>query len=1044
MIGNIRKIIGKILISISTIFLLLVIASPANAKIIFKNEFVISDNGMDTFIIDAGDDVSGDVSLQFGNTLAETLTFDTSNNWFAFSDDVNFSDNKLLSAEIENVSVLPGGAPGLGVAGTGRIVISDTLDSVAPGCTVDPFCPSGTYIWDGGAWISLVGSPSSTNLTKVVTVASSGGDYTSIETAAQYLQTRSGGIMLLSAETHPITTPVDMTNVIIIGKDSSRTTIELSGAGQLDTFDTTLKFLTLKTTTTLTDDMAIDIQAGSSSLVFEYVDFDITTATDVVIDSNEATAPTLIVKFISSNDAGGLGSVLKPQLTANIDGTSVIFIDSRSSDSPLQLEDWNVTLAGGGSVNTSGIITPVPADSIIVSPNMNLQGAIDSLESVGNGGVITLLPGTHTISSTLTIQDNNIQIVGYGDASIISASGITGGDTIAAIQVGTADGTHPVNGSLLSAFKLEVSGSGTTDIHGIRITGGEDNTIDNVTVTKVSGLSGSGAAARIGIQMIDGTTGCTGTCVLTRPVIINSRVFGDSVANSYFTDGIHITSDPDISGVFGNNQGATNILVNGNFVDYVAETAYVFVGVEDASLFNNRATRMAASGGGIGIYIGNANKVNMTANIFSGSLSTSSPAINIESFNTGTLKQTTNSIFNNNIIDGFGNGGVGFDTGFSIGSTTNTGVHNNIFQNNVIAGPSAGTTEAILINGNADNNHFLNNQINGQTNPWTTGINIVATGAERNIIAGNQYNNVTLSISDNGTANKLGVFHNESTIDPTINDDAVNGYSVGTIWINTTSNDSFLLTDATATAANWEQINIGSTGSTGTLDDAYNNDIGERTITVDDGDIAWDLTLANNFVIDLQGTGDFIIQNAGINFATFSDTGNLTVDGQIYTNTTATKYMWLDLTGSVRTSAGTGSVNGGTSPVVRFDGTDISRARWAFPIPDDWEPGTDLEVEVFWSPSDATTGNVYFTLDYQSWNNTETISGSTTLVSTESTPGTSLQLTRFIFTIPASALATDDMVNIRINRNPLNSADTYTADTNIHMIRINYTGKKLQ
>ena len=969
MLKRFLKIIGNVSIALWFGIIFLTAVNPAYAKIVFKNEFLIEDNGADTFIIDAGDDVTGNVILQFGNSLSETITFDTSNTWFEFSNDISLNENKLLEAEIENVSALPGGAPGLGTAGTGRLVISDTIDAIAPGCTVDPWCPAGTYIWDGAAWISLVGSASSTNLTKVVTVASSGGDYTTIDAAAQYLQTRSGGIMLLSAETHAVTTAVDLTNTIIIGKDSSRTTIEVSAGGQLDSFDTTFKFLTLETTATMTDDMAIDVQSGATSLIFEYVDFIINTAGDVVIDSNEGTAPTLTVKFISSNDAGGSGKVLKTKSSANINTASTIFIDSRSSDNPLELNDWNVTLAGGGSVNTNGIITSVPADSIIVSPNMNLQGAIDSLEFAGNGGLITLLPGTHTISSTLTIEDSNINIVGYGDSSIISVLSITGGDTIGAIQVGAADGTSTVNGVVLKDFKLEVTGTGGTDIHGIRVSGGEDNTIDNVTVQKVSGQSGSGATARIGIQMLDGAAGCTGTCTLTRPVILNSRVFGTSSTNAYFTDGIHVTSDPDISGVFGNDQGAVNILVNGNNVDYVGETAYVFVGVEDASLFNNRASRMAASGNGIGIYIGNADKVNMTANIFSGSLATDSPAINIETFNAGSLKATTNSIFNNNVIDGFGNSGVGFQEGFQIGNATNTAVNNCIFQNNVIAGASNTITVGINLADGADDNIFTNNEFVGGTNPWDTAIDINASTADRNIIRGNQYTNVTVRLADSGTGTLYGVSQHQSTSAPTANDDINDGYGIGTLWMNTSTDTSYIAADVTAGAAVWNVLQSGTTGA---------------------------------------------------------------------------KYLWLDIHGAVRTSAGAGTVNGGTSPAINFDAGGNSRMSYSFPIPDDWEPGTDLEFEAFWSPEDATSGNVYFELDYQSWADGETISGSTTLTSTEAAPGTALELTRFTFTIPATALAADDMVNIRFSREAGNVADTYANDINIQMLRINYTGKKFQ
>jgi len=768
------------------------------------------------------------------------------------------------------------------------------------------------------------------------------------------------------------------------------------------------------------------------------------------------------------------------------------------------------------------------------------------------------------------------------------------------IQVGAANGSTTYDDVVLSDFKLEYSGTG---VHGIRVSGGEDNRIDNVTVEKISGADGSGDSARMGIQMLDGAAGCTGTCVLTRPVIINSRVFGSSTGPAYYTDGIHVTSDPDFPGVWGNDQGVINALVDGNNVDYIGETGYAFVGATDSSLFNNRATNMAASGGGFGIYVGAVSNINMTANVFTGSLNTTSTAIGVNGHNTGSLKEVLDSIFTNNVIDGTADGGVGFNTGFEIGVASNSNVHRNTFTNNVIRGASTATSEAIEVDGNADDNSFINNNIVGGTNAWDTGVDLGDAAQDGNTIRGNHYTNVTALIADSGTGTKIGVGHHRDTSDPTVNDDIGDGYGVGTLWINTSNDDSFLLTDSTTGAANWEQINGGGSGpagtdlasvqarrttdytltnafvditlnttdfendasvvehdntntdqidiledgvymityrtqvdvggaalvrsygqlrvndttvipgseaeidawydvvavltatsidsysagdfitlqlskettgdaaiaiadtvlqvtkmegiegpagGTGTLDDSYNNDTGERAVTVDDGDVSWDITSTYNNIIDLQGTGDFQIQNSGVNFAVFDDAGDitfsneLTVTGQIYTNATATKYLWLDIGGGTRQSAAMGGINGNTVPALNFDVGGNSRSRWTFPVPDDWEAGTDIEVEVFWAPEDATAGNVYWELDYQAWGDAETISGSTTLNSTEATAGTALELTRFTFTIPAATLATNDMTAIRLSREPGNAADTYANDINLVMVRINYTGKKLQ
>lgn len=1052
------------------VFFLFFFSPEVSARIIFDSEFIQGEGG-DTVLIDSDGSGAVDTQVQFGNdpSLVENgvLRWDITNNGFTLTDGSGGTARVNLSFEVETVSALPGGGPGLGADGEGRLVILDSTDSTAPGCVINPFCAAGTYIWDGSTWISLVGAPTSTNLTKVVTVDPGGGsDYTDIETAAAYLQTRSGGIMLLSADTHAVTTAVDLTNVQIIGKDATRSTIVVSGAGQLDTFDTFISFLTLDVNA-ITDDMAFDVQSGASSLIFEFVDINIQDSGDSLIDSNAGGAPTVTLKFIKSNATGGAGTVLKTIGSGNLNASSSIFIDSRSGDTPLDIQDWDVTLSGGGSVLTDGTIFSVPAQSIFVSPGMNLQGAIDSLETVGNGGLITLLPGIHSISQTLTIEDNDIQIQGYGDASIIRTDGsfASTGSTIGAIQVGSE--ASPVNDVLLTSFKLEVD----DDIHGIRVTGGFDNRVDNVTVQKISGASGSlDANADIGILMIDGTS-----VDLVRPVVTKCRVLGS--ATEYFTDGIHLTSDGAAAGVFGNGNRVRNALVDGNNVSNVGETAYVFYGVSDSSLFNNRAAAMGRAGGAAyGIYLGSANNVNMTTNVFTGSLSITSIAIGIESFNLGSLKSTVNNIISNNVIDGFGNAGVGFATGFQIGNVLNTEVSRNLFNANIISGSATGASVAFDVRGNADSNSFSFNTISGGTNPWSTGIDIESASSDFNVLLSNRESNVTNFLTDNSATTQLSADSHRATSNPTVNDDLADGYDVGTLWINTTADDAFILLDSAVGAAVWTQID--GSASALSLDDAYNNDAGERTVSVDGGDVSWDISAANRFIVDLQGTGDFVVQDAGVIFATFTDggdfdlTNNLTVgsstetisngsfvlngddvfiadslgvEGQIYSDATASKYWFLDINGAVNTSVTVRNKIGGLAPVLRLDAAGDSTARWTFPVPDDWQSGTDILVTVYWSPSNTNTGNVQWEVNYASVPDGDTLTGGdfTSLNPTEAANGTTDQIQSEVFTIPSGALTADEIVFLTVNRDGAAGSDTYTGNVDIHLVRVSYSGKKI-
>lgn len=132
MAKNFQKIVGKYLALMLVAIIALQTVNPAYAQIVFKNEFTIEDNGADTFIIDAGDDVTGTVKLQFGSSLAQTIAYDTSNNWFDFSDDLNLNQNEIKNVAIENLASPPGSPV------TGQIYFDTTAGN--------------TFIWNGTTW----------------------------------------------------------------------------------------------------------------------------------------------------------------------------------------------------------------------------------------------------------------------------------------------------------------------------------------------------------------------------------------------------------------------------------------------------------------------------------------------------------------------------------------------------------------------------------------------------------------------------------------------------------------------------------------------------------------------------------------------------------------------------------------------------------------------------------------------------------------------------------------------------------------------------
>ena len=719
-----------------------------------------------------------------------------------FGADVDFNSNEAIAFRIENadgsVSV-----PLCDAANQGRQYY-DTDDDNGYICIES--APS-TY-----SWFNLTQTLAAT-ATKVVTVGTS-GDYASIAAAAGYLNTLTGGIILLAPQTHNVTNAVDLDNLTLIGANIEDTVINITGNGALRSRQTQFENLTISVDPGITASSGIDmiLEAGANSTItFNWVNFDINGA-KFLIDSTEATAPTIEARFESSSATTGTGSIVPDQGSANLNGASGFTVSSQGDSGALNFADWDVSIAGSGNVVTTGVITTTPENTIFVYPGMNLEGAVSSLPV---GGVITLLPGTHSITSPINITSDSIKIIGYGDASVISASGFTGGAEVAAIQIGAQDGTNPANNVVLQDFKLEVDGTGASDIHGIRVAGGDDNRVLDVTVQKISGQSGTGTGARIGIFFIDGTVD-----QLVRPVVKGSRVIGNGGTN-YFTDGIHITGGQDygFAGIWMNGAGVVNALVESNNVDYVRETAAVFIGVEDSSLYNNRFSRMGqGSTGPFGVFMGNSTRINMTANVVTGTLVTGTIAIGIDAVTAAFGPTFSDVVFTSNVLDGTAAGGSGFATGFDVGNGTNSDIDRLTFQNNIIRGAStAVTTRAFNIEGDFDSSIISNNSISGGANTWDDGIFIQSAQAERNILRGNTFEGVTDNIDDNGTDTKQGVAQHQNTVDPTVNDDESNGYTTGTLWINTTTDESFISVDDTTGAAIWNQIDGAGGGPSGTI-----------------------------------------------------------------------------------------------------------------------------------------------------------------------------------------------------------------------------------
>ena len=170
---------------------------------------------------------------------------------------------------------------------------------------------------------------------------------------------------------------------------------------------------------------------------------------------------------------------------------------------------------------------------------------------------------------------------------------------------------------------------------------------------------------------------------------------------------------------------------------------------------------------------------------------------------------------------------------------------------------------------------------------------------------------------------------------PLIEDPTTFNYG-SSITLGTTSGDRrvTLVSDGTR----YHILNTGGGGgggggsSTTTLDDAYNNfGATASKITVDaaqgqTGGLEIESTGSNNITLDLQGTGDFIVQDAGTAIVTINDSGNAGI-GPYAPNSSQRLVVSNTTTSTVTTplrvaNGGTLTDGGGTSFAIENNGFD--------------------------------------------------------------------------------------------------------------------------
>jgi hypothetical protein len=136
----------------------------------------------------------------------------------------------------------------------------------------------------------------------------------------------------------------------------------------------------------------------------------------------------------------------------------------------------------------------------------------------------------------------------------------------------------------------------------------------------------------------------------------------------------------------------------------------------------------------------------------------------------------------------------------------------------------------------------------------------------------------------------------------------------------------------------------------------------------------------------------------------------------------------------------------GNFSILQFAGTDtINEVFTSFHMPPDWSIDTDINLRVRWSPADG--GNVVWQITYdpvQSENN-EVINGAGTTISVmDSTQELQDELLDSgDMTITGTNLTVEDVLGIRLFRDPDHNLDSYESAASFLWLEVEYTSDKL-
>ena len=180
-----------------------------------------------------------------------------------------------------------------------------------------------------------------------------------------------------------------------------------------------------------------------------------------------------------------------------------------------------------------------------------------------------------------------------------------------------------------------------------------------------------------------------------------------------------------------------------------------------------------------------------------------------------------------------------------------------------------------------------------------------------------------------------------------------------------------------------------------------------------------------------------------------ASTGNVVIAGSL-TTADYTRYLNIQVGGLILDTTADqdpDETNSNDAPALSFNDTENDIAYFSFSVPEDWDAGNNVVVELIWT-STTTTGNVEWEIDWASVpvDGTESAASDGTDAYIDAAPGTTgyMLSTGTNLAITSGTLAAGDIVFIKVNRDAQagNGDDTMAGNALLTGIRIRYTASR--